>query len=68
MSFRNRQIPEDIQPFVQPRSNELYALNSAFVKVKGRIAIVNFYEQRKVDKRLRPHDVVSRDLKHSSKD
>jgi len=54
----NRQIPENIMPSVQPRSGETYSLNHSFMRVKGSIAIVNFFEQSKVDRVPGLHKIV----------
>ena len=39
-------IPENLRSVLEPRANELFVINDGFPLVKGRIAIVNFYEQQ----------------------
>jgi hypothetical protein len=41
----NRQIPAEVKSVLQPRTNQSFIANSDFMKVKGRITIINFYEQ-----------------------
>ncbi|RNJ59936.1 hypothetical protein D7B24_000653 [Verticillium nonalfalfae] len=41
----HKQMPAQIKTALQPRTSESFICNSDFVKIKGSIAIVNFYEQ-----------------------
>ncbi|KAI3322074.1 ankyrin repeat-containing domain protein [Xylariaceae sp. AK1471] len=41
----NREIPAKIKPIFQPHGAESFIVNSEFMKAKGQIEIVNFYEQ-----------------------
>lgn len=40
-----RQVPTKIKEMLEPRSTEAFVANSDFLKIKGSILIVNFYEQ-----------------------
>jgi ankyrin repeat domain-containing protein 50 len=46
----NREVPSNVKTILEPRANEAFIVNSEFMKVKGQIAIVNFYEQVKMAK------------------
>jgi alpha-beta hydrolase superfamily lysophospholipase len=45
MKLGNKEIPKNIKTVLQPRGSESFAVNSDFMRVKGNIHIVNFYEQ-----------------------
>ncbi|KAK1757002.1 ankyrin repeat-containing domain protein [Echria macrotheca] len=45
MKLASREIPKGVKPMLQPRANESFIINSEFMRAKGRIQIVNFYEQ-----------------------
>lgn len=42
----NRQLPPNIKKMLEPRASEAFVANSDFMKIKGNISIVNFYEQK----------------------
>ena len=46
----NYEIPKNLKTVLEPRSNELFAINDDFSDIKGDISIVNFYEKRKTPK------------------
>ncbi|KAM0277760.1 hypothetical protein ACHAQH_005553 [Verticillium albo-atrum] len=41
----NKQVPAQVKTLLQPRASESFICNSDFMKIKGCISIVNFYEQ-----------------------
>jgi hypothetical protein len=43
----NREIPVEVKSMLQPRTNESFIANSDFMRIKGPISIINFYEQLK---------------------
>lgn len=45
MKMGNKEVPKNIKSALQPRRPDVFAANTDFMQVKGKIAIVNFYEQ-----------------------
>lgn len=45
MKLANREIPKNVKSMLQPRGDESFMINTDFIRVKGQIEIVNFYEQ-----------------------
>lgn len=45
MKMGNKEVPKNIKTALQPRRPDVFAANTDFMQVKGKIAIVNFYEQ-----------------------
>jgi hypothetical protein len=45
MKLANKEIPKNVKTVLQPRGSESFVVNTDFMRVKGTIAIVNFYEQ-----------------------
>lgn len=41
----NMSIPQSVNDVLKPRADDAFFMNTNFVKIGGRIAIVNFYEQ-----------------------
>lgn len=41
----NREVPANVKSILQPRASESFVANSDFMRIKGQISIVNFYEQ-----------------------
>lgn len=41
----SREVPRGIKTILQPRADESFIVNTDFMRVKGQIEIVNFYEQ-----------------------
>ncbi|KAK3989083.1 ankyrin repeat-containing domain protein [Cladorrhinum sp. PSN332] len=58
-SFARMELPKNVKPMLQTRSNDSFAINLDFMRVKGNIAVVNFYEQ--VDRPLLQDLVVDKD-------
>ncbi|PKS12546.1 hypothetical protein jhhlp_000754 [Lomentospora prolificans] len=59
MKLANREVPKNVKTVLQPRGDESFIVNSDFMRVKGQIAIVNFYEQ--VPRYPSQHLVVDKD-------
>ncbi|KAK3322970.1 hypothetical protein B0H66DRAFT_217876 [Apodospora peruviana] len=45
MKLASREVPKSVKTMLKPRANESFINNSDFMRVKGQISIVNFYEQ-----------------------
>ena len=45
MKLASREMPKNVKSMLQPRANESFIVNTEFMRVKGQVAIVNFYEQ-----------------------
>ncbi|KAK0641741.1 hypothetical protein B0T16DRAFT_220282 [Cercophora newfieldiana] len=45
MRFANKEIPRNVKTMLQPRADESFIINTDFIRAKGPIEIVNFYEQ-----------------------
>jgi len=45
MKLASKEVPKSVKPMLKPRGNESFIVNSDFMRVKGQIQIVNFYEQ-----------------------
>ncbi|KAK4451554.1 hypothetical protein QBC34DRAFT_401310 [Podospora aff. communis PSN243] len=45
MKLANREIPKNVRTMLQPRGDESFIINTDFIRAKGQIEIVNFYEQ-----------------------
>lgn len=45
MKLTNKEVPKNLKTVLTPRGDESFVVNSDFMRVKGHIAIVNFYEQ-----------------------
>ncbi|KAK5657168.1 hypothetical protein OQA88_3225 [Cercophora sp. LCS_1] len=45
MKLASREVPRSVKTMLQPRANESFIVNSDFMRVKGQIQIINFYEQ-----------------------
>ena len=46
----NYKIPENLRTALEPRSNELFAINDDFSAVKGNVTVVNFHEMKVTQK------------------
>ncbi|KAI1778047.1 ankyrin repeat-containing domain protein [Hypoxylon cercidicola] len=42
----NHAVPPNVLTALRPEANEMYTINTQFMRIKGNISIVNFYEQR----------------------
>ncbi|KAI0179372.1 ankyrin repeat-containing domain protein [Hypoxylon sp. FL1284] len=42
----NHAVPPNVLSALRPEANEMYAVNTQFMRIKGDISIVNFYEQK----------------------
>lgn len=40
-----REVPRGVKTILQPRADESFIVNTDFMRIKGQIEIVNFYEQ-----------------------
>ena len=56
-----KSIPRAVEPMLKPGSDEQFILNSDFMHIKGRIEIINFYEQQEKKKFLMSDLVVDKD-------
>lgn len=61
MKMGNKEVPKNIKTALQPRRPDVFAANTDFMQVKGKIAIVNFYEQVAT----RMSELVSAFIEHS---
>jgi len=45
MKLASMEVPKNVKILLQPKANESFIVNTEFMRVKGQIPIVNFYEQ-----------------------
>jgi hypothetical protein len=45
MKLGSKEVPRDVKSMLQPRASDSYIVNADFMRIKGSISIVNFYEQ-----------------------
>ena len=45
MKLASIEMPKNIKSVLQPGANESFIINTEFMRVKGQIPILNFYEQ-----------------------
>lgn len=46
MSLTGKELPKNVKKSLQPRDDESFRINSDFMRVRGQVLIVNFYEQK----------------------
>lgn len=45
MKVASKEVPKNVKTVLKPRANNSFVVNSYFMRIKGHIEIVNFYEQ-----------------------